>query len=131
MFTVAMRVPPALGSKVTVKVVRPLGLIIAGRRMPLTVKSLEFVPLSVMLVTFAAAMPVFSIAKMRSTVPPLTDTLPKSVPCATSGKPLPLEIELPLPFTWISDAQSSYEPMSTVVVPSPLPSSFRENPVPR
>ncbi|CAD0000397.1 hypothetical protein FLACHUCJ7_00016 [Flavobacterium chungangense] len=106
--TVAVRVPAADGSKVTIKVVLPevfIGLV----GWVVTVKSAALVPL---MATFGVPVrlkpitPVFSIVKVRACVPDARSTEPKSVWSAALGVASPLTIETLLPFRLISGRQA-------------------------
>ena len=106
MVIVAVRVPAALGSKVTVKVVLPAAATEAAG-CAVTVKSAAFVPLTAtsgVPERVRAPVPVFWIVKVRATVPPVSFAPPKSVKSALEGVVSPSAIEAALPTRLISGA---------------------------
>jgi len=103
---VAVRVPVAVGSKVTMKVVVPPELTgVVG--ICVTVKSAACVPVtstSGVPARFRSASPVFWIVNVRMTDPVSTSASPKSVWSVAAGVVSPSAIDWPLPCRSISGA---------------------------
>ena len=106
MVSLAVRVPEALGSKVTWKVVVPLA--VTGEvGNAVTVKSAAWVPLTVTKGVpdrVRLPVPLLAIVKVRTTVPPITRALPKSVWSVVLGVVAPSRMLTLLPVTLISGA---------------------------
>ena len=104
--TVVARRPLTEGSKVTVKVVEPLGAMVTGVVIPPTVKSAASPPATLTEVTCRGARPVFSMVKVWTAVCTVvlssTATLPNSVSSAAAGVVSPSAMEVLLPVTPIS-----------------------------
>ena len=100
--TVPVRVPVAEGLKVTLKVVFPLAATVADG-VSVRVKSAALVPPMVGVpLNVRVEPPVFSMVKVRTTVPEETSVLPKSVWSAVVGEVSPSVMEVLFPFTSIS-----------------------------
>src|SRR5688500_14252551 len=119
MLTVAVRNPDALGANTMVKVVVPFVAPTGDDGCAVTVKSAAFAPLMATLgvpVRFRSAAPVFSIVKVRVTLPPIAAG-PKSVWSVAVGVVSPSVMVVLFHFTFIS---GEGEKLSHTVVASLL-----------